>query len=177
MAKMGNTEGNEMSWYDQIDSEVADAVVRLRAHIGDDRVFERDFRPDIKVDPENLVEQLSETPTMYAFWSSVLAEQKVYVLQLEKAIKRRKAIIVNELVEQSKIMKAQGVGLAVHGGLRKDDIKELLEYDDKLLELDAKYLMSVRVESKIWGVVNGLKMKMEALRTICALRRAEMEMT
>lgn len=174
---MANPEGTEIDWFAQIDDEIADAVVRLRADLGEGRFFERDFRPDISFDPENLTEELVKTPAMYTFWSSVLAEQKAHVTQLEKSIRRRKAVLMDQLIEESKIMKAQGVGLAVNGGYRKEEIKELLERDDALLELDARYLMAMRVESKIWGIVQGLKMKFDSLRTLSAQRRAEMEMT
>jgi len=159
-------------WFSRnVDDDIAKILVKLKISIGDDKFIERDFRPDVKIEYEELEEQLEDTPSLFAFWSSVLAEQRAQVAIIERSIKMRRGTVTRTLLEESKSVAAKGVGLGTRPGLRKDDIKDLLEADKELAELDAKYIIANKRLSKLYGVVDAIRMKSEHLRSLSGFKR------
>ena len=150
-------------WYEQnIDSDVANAIVRLRIVLPNRSVIERDFRADLVIDYDNLEKQMEEMPSIFSFWSLVLSERRMEVSKLERISKLRRATLVNELV---------GVD---EKSIPKWKIDELIEIDDKLIEIESKYIVAKRTESKLFGIVDALRMKSELIRSLAGFKRQEL---
>jgi len=163
------------SWFDQIDEDVAKAVIRIKVKLPNGEEIDRDFRGDIAIDYDLLEEQLTEMPGMFAWWSSVLAEQRARVMVIERKIKARRGMVTQELLDESKKIAASGGGIGTRAGLRREDIKDLMEKDVKMIKLDATYIQEKRTESKLYGIVEALRMKSEHLRSLAGFKRMEMQ--
>ena len=150
------------NWYDQnVDSDVADAVIRLNIKLSNRAEINRDFRPDIHIDYDQLEKQLEEMPALYSFWSSVLSEQRAEVAKLERMVVVRRSVIARDLLEKS-------------DGISKWKIDELVETDDKLNKLIGKTIIVKRTESKLFGIVKSMEMKSDSLRSLAGFKRQEL---
>jgi hypothetical protein len=157
-----------MDWTREVvGDKIAEAIFNIHVKLLDGVNCKRDVSPDIEIDYENLEKQLSEGPSIYAFWSTILAEQKMNVAILEMEIKRCRGKIVDNLVK----------GVDDRKKLRASDIKELIEADDGLLKLQAKYIKEERTLSKLYAITKALEMKAENMRSLFSLKRREMDMT
>lgn len=157
-----------MDWArDVIGDKISEALFNINVKLLGGVECKRDFSPDIGIDYEDLEKQLSEGPSIYAFWSSILAEQKMNVAMIEMEIKRCRGKIVDNLVKDVDDRKK----------LRASDIKELIEADDGLLKLQAKFLKEDRTLSKLYAITRALEMKSENMRSLFSLKRREMDMT
>lgn len=156
-------------WFQEnIDDDIAEAVVRLKiemqTRVGQ-RTVDRDVRQDLAVDFELLENQLAETPSIYVYWSSILAEQRRYVSTLERMISRRKAKVSEELWNEHKKTSFK---------VTQYMIDELVELDDDYLRLTSEHILAKRTENKLWAIVKGIEMKSEALRSLAGFKRQEM---
>ena len=122
-----------------------------------------------------LESQLQDTPAIFAFWSAVLAEQRETVSKIERQIKHRRGEIVRELIDQSRLLAANGGGIGSKPGLRKSDIDDLVEADEGLRKLDAMYIRANKVLSKLFAIKDAMQMRFDSLRSMAAMKRAEMD--
>ena len=158
---------NNHSWVNEvIGDKLAESIFTINVKLLGGAEIKRDFSPDIAIDYENLEKQLSEGPSKYAFWSMVLAEQKMGVAVLDLEVKRCRGKIVDNLVKEVDDRKK----------LRASDIKELIEADDGLLKLQAKLIKEERTLSKLFAITRALEMQSENMRSLFSLKRKEMEM-
>jgi hypothetical protein len=153
------------NWFEKADigEDVARTLFKLRVEV-DGRIVERDFQPDVIIDYENLEEQLDETPALFAFWSSLLAEGKKQSATLERMIKRRKGEVTKHLLQEAR---EQGVKL------RGSDVEDLIETDDDLNKLEAKLIIANKTLSKLFAIVDAVRMKSEHLRSLAGFKRQE----
>lgn len=159
---------NDCDWiHDTFSEDIAKAVFKLHLTLPNGQTIDRDFTPDINIDPEMLNEQMKELPAIYAFYSVAWAEQKAQVAMLSRTIKRRRGKIVE------KLRKSAGEG---NQSVRITDraLIELIESDNSLLELNSKLILAEKIESKLYGVVSSLRMKAEMMRTLAADKREEL---
>ncbi len=148
-----------------IPEDIANAIFKIRIELPNGKIVERDFSADVSPNYDMLEEQLIETPAIYAFWSTVLSEQKFVVAKLERLIARRRSIICDEALRT-----ARDDG----GRVTKYVLDEIVEADDSILELQTKLMIAQRSLSKLYGVVDSLRIKSEALRSLAGFKRQEM---
>ena len=153
---------SENDWYDKnISPGIADAVVRLRVQFGKAGSVQRDFRPDVNINYDNLEHQLEEMPSIFSFWSSVLSEQRAETALIDRVITAKRAQIAREIIEKSE-------------GISKWKIDEIVEADEDLNKFMGKLIISKRKESKLYGIVDALKMKSDNLRSLAGFKRQEL---
>lgn len=154
-------------WFEtHIDEDLANAIVKVRVRMPNDRILERDLRPDLAIDYDLLEHQLTETPSIFVFWSSALAEQRRHSSSLERMIQRRRAKICESIIEDSKKEKYK---------VTQYMLEELVELDDDYLKLNAELVLAKRTESKLWAIVRAIEMKSDNLRTLAGFKKQEMK--
>lgn len=165
----------------EIESDILDVLVRIKIPIRaiqdgkpSVKVMSRDFRPDIIIKYEDLEDQLAETPSAYAFWSSVLAEQKSLVQSIKRKISIRRGAVKRELKKEANDLKKSGSGLS-RAGLNRDDIEDLMSLDDDLKQYESDLIKAERIESKLFGIVQAIRMKAELMRSLAGFKKQEME--
>lgn len=124
-----------------------------------------DLLPDTVLDYENLDQQLTEIPSMYAFWASVYSEVKMGVAIAERKVKMRYAKVY-ELIQQEYI----------ENGIRPtaEVMKRVVEKDAELARLEIEYQKAQMQAGKLYHMVEMIRMKSELARSMCGIRRAEM---
>lgn len=154
-------------WYNEIPAEIRDIIWRVKAKLpGVAESYEHDFQQDIDADYDQLEVQLEEIPSVFAYTSSMLAEAKTMVSIKKLAVKRARAKIVQEILEDSRQKQRTPP--------RKTDIDDLIEGDEKVVKLTAELIQAERTESKLIGFVQAIKMKHEALRTLAGFKKQEL---
>jgi hypothetical protein len=149
-----------------IPEELAKTIFRVRVDLpGRKLVIERDFKADLKIDYDLLEEQLEQNPATFAFWSSVLAEQRFVVAKNERLLARRRAKVCE---------KAREIAGEDGAKLHKYILDEIVEGDDEILKLQTRLMMANRTLSKLFGIVDALRMKSEHLRSLAGFKRQEM---
>jgi hypothetical protein len=152
-------------WFSEnVPEDIAKRIVRIRAEIGEDQVVDRDFRPDLAIDYETLEESLMTAPQTFAFWAMVYSEQKAYVAKLDRISKRRRAQIYDLIIEESQKKSVK---------VPEKILRELVEKDDKLLEIESKLILANRTLGKLFNIVDAMKLKVEALRSLAGFKRQE----
>lgn len=153
------------AWFDKhIDPDIADAVIRLIVRLPNGSTVERDFRSDLHIDYDNLEHMLEEMPSLFAFWSMVLAEHRALVALQTRAVLIRRAELVREITDS-----ARDAGVSV----RRSDLDDLIEGDVELSKKSAALIKLKRTESKLFGIQDALKMKMDSMRSLAGFKREE----
>lgn len=154
-------EFGESDDYD-VDEDIDKLLMRIKITVGSGksaRTTTKDFTADTTLDYDQLEEQLISLPAIFCWWSQVLAEAKQRVALLERKIKARRGQITRELLIESKKMAADGTGIGSRGGLRQTDIKDLVESDERLIDLDGQLIYASKIASKVFGIIDALKIK------------------
>ena len=153
-----------MGWYEgNVPEDVAKQLITLRFP-AQEGFIERDFRPDVEIDYDNLVKQLEETPALFSFWANLLAEVRKQVAVLERKAKRRRGEVTRNLLDE-----ARGKDVK----LRRDDVEDLIEADDLLNKFEAELIMANKHLSKLFAITDAIKMKSEHLRSLAGFKRQE----
>ena len=156
-------------WFDaNIEDDVAKAVIRVQIKLADGTTFTRDFRPDVDINYDALEDQLATIPSTYAYWAMVMSEQKMIVGMLERKSKHRRSVVAKTIIDTAK---ASGISL------RGTDIKELIESDPTLEQIEAELLIAQRSAGKLWNIEEALRMKSESLRSLAGFKKQEMRDT
>jgi len=151
--------------FDDVGADIAKQLMHIRVQLSKDQVIEKDIRPDVTIDYDMLEEQLQQTPATFAFWSMLLAESKKQVAIFERAIQRRKGEVTKMLLDEAKNDGTK---------LRGSDVKDLIEADDDLNSLNAQLILANRTQSKLFAVVEAMRMKSEHLRSLAGFKRQEL---
>lgn len=144
--------------------DIADAIAHVRIKI-DGKMREFDFTGDIDINYETLQDDLIEQPAILSFWSTILSKQKSVVSTINLCIKRQKAAVFQNLIEASR---ASGTKIP------KYELDEIVELDEKLIELQMNLIKEERKLSKLYGVVDTIKTKGDNLRSLAGFKRQEM---
>jgi hypothetical protein len=152
-----------MNWWDkEIPAELADVIIQLKVKINN-QIVNRDWRKDCKIEYDHLEDDLESMPGIFAFWSSVLAEARKNLRIAEYQIDIRKSKILREM----KI--PEGVKLTV------SDKENIVNLDKEYNELKAKFIELECTVSKLFGIVDSLKMKSDNLRSLAGFKREELK--
>lgn len=152
-------------WFSEnLGDDLSKQLIRIKAEI-DGQTLEKDVRPDVAINYEYLEDQLVETPSMYVFWGTLLAEYRKQVAIIERAIKTRRGKVTRELLDE-----ANKTGVK----LRASDVNDLIEADDKINTLEAKLIIVNKTLSKLFCIVDAIKMKSEHLRSLAGFKKQEL---
>jgi len=144
--------------------DLADIVFKVIIKVPNGRI-EKNVSTEIDIDYDLIQEQLSETPSLFAFWNSILADQRKSVAIIKRQILRRRSLLIRSYFDT-----ADSSGSRIS----KWQADELVESDDKMLELKAKEIEEEFLLSKIWNVVDSLRMKSEHLRSLAGFKKQEL---
>jgi hypothetical protein len=154
-----------MSWFDDnLGNDLARQLIRINVNI-DGQIIDRDVRPDVDINYDMLEEELQNISASFSFWAILLAECKKIVAIIERKVKRRRGEVTNLLLNEAK---KEGVRL------RGTDVKDLIETDDLIEKLEAQLILANRSLSKIFAVVDAMRMKSEMLRSLAGFKKQEM---
>lgn len=154
-------------WFEEnISEDIASTIIRLDITLPNKKKINRDFRPDVAIDYDELEEQLENTPSSYAFWSSVLAEQRAVVAIIERKVKARRSALTQELLDNAKI---SGIKIA------QWQVDTLADSDDRLISYEAELILANRTLSKLYAVVDAIRMKSDNLRSLAGFKREELK--
>jgi len=153
------------SIFDQMPQEIKDLLVRIRISIPGRKPIYADYRPMVEISYEHLEEQLARTPSDFAFWGNVHAEQKMIVDIQELNLRKRKAEVATAMMEQAKKENISP---------RRSDIADVLETDEEVIKMQAKLAIEERSLNKMNVLMEALRMKSEHLRSLSGFKKQEM---
>ena len=144
--------------------EVVDIIARVRIKLGG-KVREFDFTPDVDIDYNILEDQLAEQPAKFAYWSMLLSEQKLVVSRINHLIRVRKAAVIKLNINAARTASIK---------IPKYELDESVELDEKFIDLYKRLIREELTLSKLYGVVEAMKMKSDNLRSLAGFKRQEM---
>lgn len=150
-------------WTNNISSEISDIVIALNCTISGKEI-ERDWTEDLSLDYESLDEDMEKIPSLLAFWSAVLAEAR-----------KQKSILEMKIdIRRSKVL--DGVKHLIKEGVKftNQDKENLVNVDERFKALRINLIEAEVTVSKLFGIVDALKMKADNLRSFSAMKRAEL---
>ena len=151
-----------MSWWKKnVDEDIAEALVAFKLKLNGREVI-RDWREDVKIDEDTIQDDLEDIPSILSFWSAALAEAKKKLRTVEYKLDIQKSKIIRE------IKPPEGVKLTVA------DKESIINLDKQFAALMIEKIDLECLVSKLFGVVESLRIKSENLRSLMAFRRAEM---
>jgi hypothetical protein len=155
-----------MGWLeDNIDPKLVEYLFEIKIdnlkNIGS---YQRNFAKDATVDFDLLEDQLQETPEMIAFWDMLLAEIKIRVETISHAIRVQRGKITSRIINE-----AQAKQLDV----KSTELKELINADPAMIQLELKLISAKKAEEKLKVVVEAATRKFDALRSLSGFKKVE----
>lgn len=123
-----------------------------------------DLIPDLDLDYNILRDQMQDIPAQYAFWSAVYSEARLKVSIEERRLKA----IKGRLVER-----AQTQAITNQVKLTGDQIKMVIEADDKIQVADLRLQHAQMQCGKLFHMLEALKMKAELARSLAGFKKQE----
>lgn len=163
-----------------IPQEVLDLLCRINLTItGDDgkpkSIAYSDFMSELEIDYNLLEQSLEQTPATYSLWCFLLAEAECEMSLIERKVKRLRGMfaeaVIKDYNEKSRDI-SERTGSSVDK-LAQWQIKELMESDDDINKEELRAIIAKRNFIKIKGIVEGLRMKSEHLRSLAGFKRQE----
>lgn len=152
---------------DDYPDDIIDYLVKIKVELNG-KFIECDFSADLEIDYDILEIQLAEHPSKFAFWSTILSEQKFITSKLERMVATRRAKIYEANLEKAREHNAK---------FTKYELDEMVETDDQFISLNVKLLLEGRKLGKLYGVVDALRMKGENMRSLAGFKRQELRDT
>jgi len=150
---------------ENVTDDLANLLFKIRVELPNENVVEKDIKPDVMIDYDILEEQLAETPAIFAFWSSIFSELKLEVARLNQQLIRRQAKIYDAVKREAQKNETK---------FAKYELEEIVELDDKIMELRGKLMIAERNVSKVYAIIESIKMKSEHLRSLAGFKKQEM---
>lgn len=150
-------------WESNIEKDIAEMLIELKAKLSGKSIT-RDWTLDLKLDYEHLDKDMEEIPSILAFWSSVLASARK-----EKALNEMKMDI-----RRSKILKELSTNMPEGVKLTVKDKDDMIKIDPIWVKLKTNEIEIDATVSKLFGIVDALKIKAENLRSFASMKRAEL---
>jgi hypothetical protein len=110
---------------------------------------------------------MEQIPSILAFWAAVLAEAR----------KQKSLIEVKMDIRRSKILKGIKDRMQEGVKLTNNDKEDIINVDKDYSQLKAKMIEVDATISKLFGIVDSLKIKADNLRSFAAMKRAELTNT
>ena len=150
-------------WMSNISSDISDVIIRLKCKLSG-REIDRNWTNDLSLDYENIDDDMEKMPSILAFWSAVLAEAR-----------REKSIVEMKMdIRRSKVL--EGVKELIKEGTKvtNSDKDNLVNIDDRYQSLRLQMIEIEATVSKLFGIVEAIKVKSDNLRSFSAMKRAEL---
>tara|TARA_R100001244_G_scaffold25113_2_gene25409 strand:- start:71204 stop:71692 length:489 start_codon:yes stop_codon:yes gene_type:complete len=146
--------------------ELVDQLFRVTVTPKTGKKITREFAADLHIDYENIQQELIEAPAIYAFWSTVLANQRLVVDTLKQQVIAKSAKIQQQVIDAAKT-----------GGVKvvKYQLDGLVEADDSVVKLQMRLAVEEKRLSVLYGVIKGLEIKSNNLRSLAGFAKMEME--
>jgi len=150
-------------WTKSVDSDIRDIIIKLNIKLNNKSV-DKDWTEDLSLDYENLDDDMEKMPSILAFWSAVLAEARKEKSLIDVKMDIRRAKVLDSLKDLIK----DGIKFTVQ------DKENLVNVDPTYLTLRNKLINAELTVSKLFGIVDALKVKADNLRSFSAMKRAEL---
>jgi hypothetical protein len=161
--------GQRPTWISEhLPDDIATALFRFSVRLPNNEQLNVDLATTIDFDYETLEEDLVKTPHQYVFWSAVYSEAKSMVALIERAIKIRRGVITEAVLESAR---EAGVKLT------EKVVLGVIEKDEKLVVLDRHLIKAQKTAGKLWHMTQALQMKFEAIRSLAGFKRQEQQRT
>jgi hypothetical protein len=144
--------------------DVADAICKVGFTINNKKQIV-DFTPDLDIEYNILEDQLSEQPARFAFWSMILSEQKCVVDKLKLKLRIRRSSVFQKTIEAAR---------AIDRKIPKYELDEIVENDKKIIELSLDLLKEEKTLSKMYGIVESMRIKSDNLRSLAGFKKQEL---
>ncbi len=132
----------------------------------DGTIVKVDMVNDVEIDYEALEEQMDRVPGQYVWWSSVYSEAKAMVTLMERRIKIRRGILIEEALKESRSLNLR---------LTDKQTDRIVETDDKLNKWEMVLAILQKNTGKLYHMVQAIQMKSELLRSRSGFKRQELE--
>lgn len=153
-------------WSVNIDPEIANIIITLKVKLSTKEI-NRDWTEDLSLDYEDIDTDMEEIPSILAFWSAVLAEARKQKSLIEVKMDIRRSKILKGVRDQAK----EGIKLT------NNDKEDIINIDKDFSQLKARLIEIETSISKLFGIVDALKIKADNLRSFAAMKRAELKNT
>ena len=154
-------------WFDStVPEEIKNGTLfKFKLKFGDKEI-ELDMMANIAIDYADMIGELSKAPSEFAYWAAIYCEVKHRVSVTEKAIRCRRARVVDDIIKKT-----------IENNYKVTDkqLQALVDNDEKLVELEAKYLIDSKNASKLYYVVEAMKMKADNMRSLSGFAKLEMQ--
>lgn len=153
-------------WKANVDADISDVIIKLNSTLSGKSVT-KDWTEDLSLNYEDIDTDMENIPSILAFWSAVLAEAR-----------REKGLVQVKMdIRRSKVM--DGIKDLIKDGVKftVDDKNNLVSVDPKYLEFQKKQIDLDSTISKLFGIVEAIKIKADNLRSFAAMKRAELHNT
>jgi hypothetical protein len=148
-------------WEKNIDQELSEILIKFKLTLNNKEII-RDWRTDCKINYEHLEDDLEDMPSIYAFWTAILSEARKKLRIIEFQID----------IQKAKILK--GVKIPEGIKLTVADKENIVTLDVEYNQLIIKQIELESTVSKLFGIVDSLKMKSDNLRSLAGFKRAEL---
>lgn len=163
-------------WFSKsIPPEVADVICKIKLSVndGDDKkqLTFADVITNLDIDYDALEQQLEEMPGAFTYWCFILAEAEAQVALLERTAKYKRGLLQEAIIDKfnEKAESIKGVDKLPP----QWQIKEMIEADKDINEVEIRYIIAKKNQSKIKAIVEGYRMKSEHLRSLAGFKRQE----
>ncbi len=165
---MAKTDRKLPGWVDEhLPSEIAhSAIFEFNVRFQDGKTHTVRMLPDLTVDYDTLQAQLTEMPAQYAYWAAMHAELKLSLGVQERMVKAKRGRLTDAVLDSA------GKGQVK---FTADQVKSLVDKDSDLVAMEVALLTIQRNFNKMWAMMEALKMKFDALRSLAGFKRQELE--
>jgi hypothetical protein len=118
---------------------------------------------DLNIDYDEIEFELEHMPQIFHAWSQLYSEAKEQTNIVEKQIRRRRGILTSEIIRD------------MGKSLSRGTLTDLVEIDDKLLELEAEHIRLQKIAGKLYFTLEAIKMKSDHMRSLCGFKKLEMQ--
>jgi hypothetical protein len=132
------------------------------------RVVRVDIKSNVKIDYDSVEYSLQNIPSELSFWSAVYAEMKYRENICERVVKSVRSKVYDQILEASR---SEGVKLSL------ESIKTLIEKDERINNSEIELAKAHMISSKLYYMVEAIKMKADLSRTLTSLKRSEYSAT
>jgi len=136
------------------------------AHVRNiNKTIEINLIPDVGLDYDNVEQSLEDIPSQFAYWSAVYAEARLRANQLERVAKTVRGRVYRQITDAQRIEKVK---------LTQDQIKTIAEDDESVVNAESELNIATMQCTKLYYMVEALKMKADLARTLTSLKREEL---
>jgi len=114
---------------------------------------------------ESVENILPDIPSQFAFWGAVYAESKLRVNICERVFKSARGKAYDEIIKAGQ---KEGVRITA------DQMKHIVESDVRVINADIDFASAKMISSKLYYMVETLKMKGELARSLTSLKKSEL---